>query len=415
MHTFIRSRSIRASALALLAGGMLVGLAAPAAAAEIVGPEPLPEVPPTTSEFFEYEGSLFYSSYGLPVDSIDFLHSYDGATVVPYADVSPASPSDFVEFEGELYFAGTSGAPRNLWAFGDGTPYVPTGSPDHVAGVTIFGETIVLAGTDGGPSQLYTFDGSAFTPVPGSPGSPSHLVASGDVLYFIGVDAGVQYLYEYDGVSASVVTGSSDANLVQPVAFDGAIYFSRYNGVDNLLHRYDGTTLEPVPDSPTFPSSMVVFEESLYLTGDVGGTFPLIRFDGTAFEPMADSPTDPENGFVYAGRLFFGASEGMDTRTLWSTDGAVFVEHSDLAWNPGHFVSYRGSLYFSAQNAGGVGSSVWRLTLVDPVTPGAQPVLPATGGAASPTVLLPIVAGTLALGAVALALGRRRSAAQLVR
>lgn len=408
----IARRIGRAGAAGILGAVFALGLSAPAFAVDTVGPVPLPDVPEPTSEFFEYDGSLFFGSYGTPPDMIPYLHRFDGTTVEGYESTSPGFPSEFVELDGELYFAGTSSV-RNLFAFGDGTPYVPTGSPDNVADVTVFGGEIVLSGTAGGPSGLFTFDGAAFTPVPGSPTSPTRFLESDGVLYFLGIDAGVQYLYSYDGTTASVVSGSSDANFVEPVAFEDTIYFSKYNGSDNVLYSFDGTTVSAVADSPVDPGSFIVYSDALYLTGEVGGTFPLIRFDGTDFEPLAGSPAEPENGIVYAGRLYFSASEGPDPRTVWSTDGTAFHELSNDVWNMEYPVIFAGSLYFSGHDVVENVDRVWRFTVLDPsVEPGAGEALAATGSEVSAA---PLLAGSLLLAAglgVAILTRRRLTASR---
>jgi ELWxxDGT repeat protein len=232
-----------------------------------------------------------------------------------------SEPSDFVGFNGLLYFAANDGNEnRQLWK-SDGSS-VGTREFANLAGGALDSnptDLFVAAGhlyffaIDGsGAYELWNTDGtSAGTaalgavsprPVPFRlPGCDSKGVAVGSSIFFAGYDAasGVQ-LWKTDGTASgtqrvSNVSGASQNSFAvcYLTAFAGHIYFSggdASNGFGRELWTSDGTA-----------------------TGTVRVT---------DVNPGALSST-PEFLQVFAGRIYFGADDGSHGVQLWSSDGSA--------------------------------------------------------------------------------------------
>jgi ELWxxDGT repeat protein len=163
--------------------------------------------------------------------------------------------------------------------------------------------------------------------------------------------------------------------------FDGRLYFSASDGVQQELWRTDGTaggTAEVKRIRGAFPGSapnqLTVFNEHLYFTATDGiHGRELWRTDGTesGTELVADINPGPSSALpnwltVFDGHLYFTANDGTHSFELWRTDGTEAGTELVIDINPGPASSgprqltvFGDHLYFGADD-GVHGRELWR-------------------------------------------------------
>jgi ELWxxDGT repeat protein len=272
--------------------------------------------------------------------------------VSPYGDTNP---TDMVEIDGTLYFAG-------VW-LGNVGPWKTDGSEigtKEVAGagivaaaasLTRVGETLYFSATDGfHGTELWKSDGTANGTamvadiLPGGKGSsPSDLAAAGDLLYFSASDgiAGVE-LWVTDGTAAgtrivSDIRGGPEGSFPEDkISVGGVLFFTADDGrTGRELWKTDGTSAGTVlvrdiavrgSSDPGWVRRMGaevfffaddgVFGRELWKSdGSDAGTF-IVKDVNTGSEG-----SDPCCLCVDAGSLYFRADDGYNGAELWTSDG----------------------------------------------------------------------------------------------
>ena len=269
-----------------------------------------------------------------------------------------SEPSDFVEYQGLLYF--TAYHPlfgREIWRT-DGTvsgteialDAVPGAGSSGPSGMTEFGGELYFSalGSNNESYELHAFDGvNPFRLVaeiyPGLGGSYPH-----DFTHFDGrlafvaenADRGEE-LWITDGTPAGtlaltdIAPGPDDSSPNELTVYNGELYFTARVGVNVWeLHKNDGT-----PGGTTqltsfgisaLPTSfyLTVFGGWLWFSGNDGQT-ELWRTDGTVLgtQQFIDlngaTSSSPRYLFATDTLMYFGASESATGREVWRTDGTL--------------------------------------------------------------------------------------------
>ncbi|MCV7351129.1 hypothetical protein [Mycobacterium parmense] len=278
-----------------------------------------------------------------------------------------------------------------------------------------------------GSGNLLVWDTSNWTSaLYGSDGlNPQGFAAYGDLVYFNGswlpgLEGPVQDLFSTNGAELSQITNTGLNPCSLAVAF-GKLFFSGYNGSNNVLYAYDGSTVEQVgvdvvnpqyltvsvagPEFATEfpPPTHLVPGPRLFMSGQDfdGGPTWLYRYDGSTLTKIAPTTADhsdglqPYNlaGLVWIGETEIGATEaapwqsalffsGVNANTktgLWMFDGTTAREITTPAPSGGDHNSSvypfnitgfegKGTLYFTAYDIY-IGSSPSQrgLFMYDPV------------------------------------------------
>jgi ELWxxDGT repeat protein len=281
------------------------------------------------------------------------------------AQTQASDPSEFVAFNGLLYFAANDGnVGRELWS-SDGTAAqtrvvadlnggVPDSNPTDL--FVANGSLFLFALDSTNTPRLWRSDGSnagtlpiaavAPRPVPfRAPGCDSKGVQIAGTIYFAGYDAaaGVQ-LWKTDGtgagtqrVTATPSTTHGSFGVCYLTAFNGRVFFSAgdaSSGFGRELWVSDGTAAGTMMfkdinsgAADSLPQFLTAFDSHLYFSANDGsGATNLWSSDGTATgtAQQAAFTTGPIAAIVGStpGALFVAATNGATT-DLWSTDGSI--------------------------------------------------------------------------------------------
>jgi ELWxxDGT repeat protein len=163
----------------------------------------------------------------------------------------------------------------------------------------------------------------------------------------------------------------------------------------------DGTTTgtAAIADIKVSSAKYAVLNNKIYFAGDATSSNPindqLWQTDGTAAGTSLVKTINPTGGagifnlFPFGGKIYFGASDGINIGQLWVSDGTAngtyllkMINPTGIAL-PSDFVAYNGKVYFRAYDAEN-GGQLWvtdgtpegtlRITTINaPGTPGLQP------------------------------------------
>ncbi len=268
-----------------------------------------------------------------------------------------SSPSDFVEFNGELYFAATEDVHgRELWKT-DGT----------VSG------TILVADLYPGVNQYY-YDQPFSSYVRG-------LVVHNNKLYFSAARATGWKMWRSDGTSEGSIPFTNSVATpfyAGPTFVGNAMYFI---GNRDELWTSNGTKASTrlVKDlnsslSAPFPSQLTAVGDQLYfVANDPANGTELWRSDGTAegTNPVADlnpgaADSNPQELTIADGMLFLTAETTASGRELYrvasNTSGLGLVRHASASVKvsaPKNLSVIDGEVYFSAVTKA-FGRELWK-------------------------------------------------------
>lgn len=313
------------------------------------------------SSLFSYDGTTFTSIPGSPtgingltvfggklvisaVDDIDnppfdyVLSTYDGSTFAPVAG-GFVSPNDFVEAGGVLFFQADVAGTWGVWQF-DGTTAsaVPGAAGTSPSALSEFGGKLYFNGdadpTPGESCTLFSYDPAGVSPaapVAGAPFEPGPLVAFDGLAYF-GAAAG---MFTFDGVSTftPVQVAPAEAPFGLTV-FDGALYFSSYDGTDYVPFVYSNGVTTRVPGGiGTETSDYAEYNGALYFLGFSGGDVVLAVIQGGVATVVPGAPTYAFDFVTFQGKLYFSADLG-DARAMYvletSADPTLASTGTDL-------------------------------------------------------------------------------------
>jgi ELWxxDGT repeat protein len=310
------------------------------------------------------DGSLLYSA-GDTTNTGRELYITDssansGALVKDiFTGSTGSSPANLLEMNGVVYFAATDNTHgTELWQ-SDGTSV----------------GTILL-------KDLNTQTSSASS-------SPTSFIRDGNLFLFNAFDTtGPQWLFKSDGTAAGTVpvltSGSQHIALSGPIVLlNGFVYYglnsiSRTNGTSSSTIKVIGTSI--------FNGKLALANGKLWIGGDNGSTGrELWTSDGTTegtvlVKDIAPGSTpsfgvnssSPEGFTVFDGWVYFAASDAVNGRELWRTDGTAanttlvkdiyndgFTGLFAAGSSPDRFAPGRDALLFAARDADH-GYELWR-------------------------------------------------------
>ena len=291
------------------------------------------------SQFTEFQGDLYFRAAGEQFDwelwKFDGTNAsivediYPGVNSIEYwwngGDVKTSYPSSLVEYDDALYFVANDELEgRELFKF-DGTNVSRVTNLNTSTGGNSFLK-YELRGIVDIDERLVEYQGSLY------------FAAGGDG------ETGVQ-LWKYNETDGAVrVTEiSPGTGGILPsglTVFNSELYFYGGNTANGYeLWKYDGTSASLVDDIWTGSSSsyeagvvnMAVYDNALYFAadGNDGKGLELWKYDGgasaTLFADINEGPngSDPDDFLVADGLLFFEADDGIHGEEMWQFDGST--------------------------------------------------------------------------------------------
>ena len=236
--------------------------------------------------------------------------------------------------------------------------------------------------------------------------NPSNITVFNGKLYFFGTDDPNyvdKLMFTPDGSAAGVTvvkqidTVKQFPTLRHLTILNNLLIFDNYH----QLWKSDGTAAgtSSIADIFTSASDYVVLNNSVYFGGSITNTYPLPdqlwQTDGTASGTTlvktinATGPANITNIFASGGKIYFGASDGVNNNQLWVSDGTAagttllkIINPTGTAY-PNTFIAYNGKVYFSADDGingfqlwatDGTSSGTVKITNINPsVSIGLQP------------------------------------------
>lgn len=306
------------------------------------------------------------------------------------AEINPsgdATPFEFTQFDGDLYFSADDGNGRELWKY-DGSNVSlaadinPTGGSDPNEFV-VLGANLYFFADDGvNGTELWRYDGNTATLVadinPSGGSTPSSLTTVGTELFFSANDGtnGAE-LWNYDGASAVMVanirpSGASSYPHELTVYGSDLIFVANDGSNGRELWVYDGIAASLIadinPSGFSDPFDLTVWNSEVYFQADDGSTgAELWKYDGSIVSQVVDiNPTGDAFPleFTPAGTdLYFSANDGVNGIELWRYDGATHTMIADINPSgsafPNNLTVWGTDLYFEADN-GTNGTDLWK-------------------------------------------------------
>ncbi|MCI4649121.1 ELWxxDGT repeat protein [Phaeodactylibacter sp.] len=306
-------------------------------------------------EFAAYGDLLIFRAEAPDVGVEPWITDGTEAGTMMLGDLNPdpetaagnSNPSDFIEYNGLIYFQADNGVLGDeLWVT-DGTPEGTSLLIDIQEGeengrpfdFVKFNDLLYFTANDGiVSSELWSSDGTAAgtnlvidIQEGAGPGNPNFKTVVGDKIYFTANDGLVgNELWVTDGTAEGTmlikdIRDGGNASPSQYVALNGEVFFRANDGENGTeLWKTDGT-----------PEGTVLVKDI-----NPGG-----------------SSSSPSGLIAFGGLVFFEADDGTHGDELWVTDGTeagtIMVEdlnNGDDA-NPGNFVDLLGlTLVFTAES-----------------------------------------------------------------
>lgn len=314
---------------------------------ELVSPEAF-----LPTHLTEYDGKLFFNARD--ADGKEWLWSTDGVTTIKHSGSATAShpgsqPRDLIVFNGQLIFSAvleeSSGWHRELFEF-DGT------EPSLLKNIFIDGESHPTEFAEFNGELYFSADNGKVGTEPwktdGTEGgtqllanialkldhsNPEMYFEYNNKLLFTAEDSYIgRELYITDGTTEGtalvkeIKSGFGDSFINEFTAFNDKVYFTAY---DNYNAR------------------------ELWVTDGTGeGTYMVKDISSQSYS------SDPIGLTVFKGKLYFTAGDETHGRELWRSDGTeegtvLFKEIREglsVGGNPVNFTECNGKLYFGASN-----------------------------------------------------------------
>lgn len=350
------------------------------------------------------------------------LSAFDGTTMT-LVPGSPTSPSEFVEYDGDLWMIAqeTGGGDNSLWRY-DGSVF-----EEFVAGAALLQPPVVapdgllylVTAAEVAPGVFDTFLTSTDGTQAGTfavPASPNDVgVIALDPNGFLVLTAGAdETLWTYDGVAvfAAVTLGGDPVQIpaLWTLPASGVVAFpGEETATPGTTYAYvwDGATVQRY-GSATSPWGFVEYLGAVYYVANDGGERLMSATPSVAGSEAAVTPSIP-GGYpdrVLGGVLYLSAENAAGDNTPHTFDGTTLTELTPAVRGGWSFTEYGGDLYFLAQIASET-PGLWRLDESSGVP--AAPTLPPTGFEVSP-LLIAVAAVLVVGGAVILVVARHRRA-----
>ena len=210
--------------------------------------------------------------------------------------------------------------------------------------------------------------------------NPSNLTVFNDKLYFFGTDDPqyVDKLMYTDGTEAGVTVVKQIDTIKQYPTLQHLTILNNLFIFNNSfqLWRSDGTSggTSIISVIKISNANFVVSNNKAYFAGDGSNSFPindqLWQTDGTVAGTSLLKTINPTgaagifNLFSFGGKIYFGASDGVNNAQLWVSDGTAngtfklkIINPTGIAY-PSNFFAFNGKVYFSASD-GVNGTQLW--------------------------------------------------------
>ena len=211
--------------------------------------------------------------------------------------------------------------------------------------------------------------------------NPSNLTVFNNKLYFFGTDDN-QYvdklMFTADGSAAGVTVVKQIDSVIQYPSLRHLAILNNILIFDNhyKLWKSDGpsagtTSIATIATSGT---NYAVLNNKVYFAGDITNQNPVVdqlwQTDGTISGTTLVKTINPTgaasigNMFVYGGKIYFNATDGVNSSQLWISDGTesgtklLKIIYPSSGTNSRYFVSYNGKVYFAATDAVS-GTQLW--------------------------------------------------------
>ena len=258
---------------------------------------------------------------------------------------SSSSPSEFIEFNGWLYFSANTILGYELWKTNGtsaGTVLVkdinPGGSsnPDNFVILNNKLYFVAADGTNG--REIWTTDGTSSGTVMaadvnvGASGDPKDLTVHGSRIYFSAFSTTygreMHYMNSAENVTflRDIAPGTLNGNPVNIFSFNGDVYFQSGDGTNGKeLWKTNGSILGTTmvkdinPSGSSFPANFIIYNNNLYFTASDGSNGNEIWItDGTNagtqmitnIHTAGAGDSNPQSLVVVDDKLFFHAYGG---------------------------------------------------------------------------------------------------------
>jgi ELWxxDGT repeat protein len=323
-----------------------------------------------------YTGSdrLFFNATG-PFG--DELFSTDGFSVTAY-DVNPdgdARPREFIEFQGDVYFAATNSVARQWYRWHEGQVEVVTPANFDVLQAAdpmwafLYDERLFFTGFGHEGRELYWFDGTTMGQVADLNPGPSSAF-SGTLAYFLELNDRVLFkaFAGPNSLPLLALDGGQLRTLRQGV-FPNTFAFARSDALAGEWYyfedagkilRTDGLQVEDVADIEFgvlwSPSKFTGVGDTVFFRASGPNGVELFSTDGqeiTEYDLRPDGNSSPRNLKPIGDTLFFEASlsferNGSELMVFRDGQAEVVELRPDDPVRPGEFIEHDGWLYFSS-------------------------------------------------------------------
>jgi len=278
------------------------------------------------------------------------------------------NPTDFIEFEGEIFFSTSrnEARPLQLWktdGTSSGTDMITKLPGRYVPFFQVVNDQLLAVVGDGDPNGAHGY--------------------------------GEFHLYRYDDGDFSLVETLIAGEPYVPRVLDnftaapnGRTYFSTYNAGPGgwSIWSTDGTdarreyfgNFEPGPELTIVGSTLFTTEAKPEANSTSFQSIELYKFDLDSSTMSLVRDIEPGKRGSYPrqltdvmGSLYFTANTSGEGRELWVSDGTrdgtqlVALSEGPRSSNPTNLVAYDGGLYFTASSDSGLG--VWQVSSVGAV------------------------------------------------
>ena len=383
--------------------------------------------PSPTPGLLDINGTVFFAADGGQgvelwktdgtVLGTSLVKDINGGVDFPGHTRRSSNPSNFVNFNGTLFFTATTAANGTELFRSDGTAAGTVLVSDLLAGpsgaspsqLTVVGNTLFFATTTANGTELFKSDGTAAGTVPvadlvagAGSSNPSQLTVVGNTLFFTAATtANGAELFKSDGTAAGTVlvrdiragaSGSNPANLVNA---NGTLFFRADDGLSGAeLWKSNGTLAGTVPVADIFPGSgrsfptgLVAFGSRIFFRAQASAAagFELFTSDGTTTTQLGEiNPTGastPLDLTLFGNQLIFTANDGISGRELYRVSAASpaaptllknIAPGNFVGSDPSDFKVVGNTLFFTADS----GDRVRELWKTDGTANGTVPVAP---------------------------------------
>jgi len=362
----------------------------------------------------EFNGMLYFNarqSNSLPFQLMYYnangtlTTTFDDAYIEPPTSLGTImSPLGLTVFNDKLYFQGNANGGTELWSCDKNNHLTRVADINSTGNSDPTNFMVFTDPTDGNSSKLYfqANDGATGNELyscstdntvtrltdinAGSADSnPSYLTSYLGKLYFAATGSDGTKLYNYTATSGAVRTKDKDNaalandNPKNLMTFNNILYFQSshpiintgselwyYNAADTNYNYF--TDINPSGGSD--PSFITLYNNDLYFSATAGNSnYQLFCYNGSGSLPIVinlSTTSSPQFLTAFNDKLILQANGGSGNE-LWIYDNfygnpvQIDLNPGTNSSNPNNFVTYNGSLYFSADCGNGDGYQIYAM------------------------------------------------------